>query len=163
MNAEVLLPHDGKNQTGKVKARAKGPGGTDIGNANPEPILDAQMCVVEFPDGQEAEYTANAIAQAMYSQCDMEGNQFLLMECVTDHKRLADAVAIADKCVVVRGRRHLRRTTKGWKLCVRWKDGTTSWERLADLKESNPVEVAEYAVSRGLLEEAAFALSLIHI
>jgi hypothetical protein len=23
--------------------------------------------------------------------------------------------------------------TKGWKLCVKWKDGTTSWERLADL------------------------------
>jgi hypothetical protein len=36
-------------------------------------------------------------------------------------------------------------------LCVEWKDGTTSWERLVDLKESNPVEVAEYAVAKSFL------------
>jgi phosphoribosylformimino-5-aminoimidazole carboxamide ribonucleotide (ProFAR) isomerase len=30
----------------------------------------------------------------------------------------------------------VRKTTKGWPLCVEWKDGTTSWEHLADLKES---------------------------
>jgi hypothetical protein len=36
-------------------------------------------------------------------------------------------------------------------LCVEWKDGTTSWERMADLKESNPLEVAEYAVAKSLL------------
>jgi hypothetical protein len=44
-------------------------------------------------------------------------------------------------------RKHLRKTTHGWHLRVLWKDGMTSWERLVDLKESNPVEVAEYAVA----------------
>jgi hypothetical protein len=39
---------------------------------------------------------------------------------------------------------------------VEWKDGTTSWERLADLKESNPIEVAEFAVAQGLHDEPAF-------
>jgi hypothetical protein len=53
--------------------------------------------------------------------------------------------------------RHKRITTKGWKLCVEWKDGPTTWERLADLKESYPIEVAEYAVARDLTEEPAFA------
>jgi hypothetical protein len=33
-------------------------------------------------------------------------------------------------------------------LCVEWKDGITSWERLVYLKDSNPVEVAEYIVSK---------------
>ena len=42
---------------------------------------------------------------------------------------------------------HVRKTIKGWQLCIRWKDGTTSWERLADLKESYPIEVAEYSVA----------------
>ena len=42
-------------------------------------------------------------------------------------------------------------------LCVQWKDRSTSWERLADLKESYPVEVAEFAVSRGLDQQPAFA------
>jgi hypothetical protein len=36
-------------------------------------------------------------------------------------------------------------------LCVEWKYATTSWDRLADLKESNPVEVAEYAVANRFL------------
>jgi len=41
-------------------------------------------------------------------------------------------------------------------LC-QWKDGSTGWERLADLKESYPIEIAEYAVSRNIDHEAAFA------
>jgi hypothetical protein len=54
--------------------------------------------------------------------------------------------------------RHLRKTTKGWKLCVEWKYGSTSWERLADQKESNPVEVvADYAIAHGINGEPAFA------
>jgi hypothetical protein len=47
------------------------------------------------------------------------------------------------------------RTTKGWELCIQWKDGMTTWECLADLKESNPVEVAEYAVSRNFESKPA--------
>jgi hypothetical protein len=37
-----------------------------------------------------------------------------------------------------------------------WKDDSLSWEKLSDLKASNPVEVAEYAVANRLLEEPAF-------
>jgi hypothetical protein len=50
----------------------------------------------------------------------------------------------------------VRKTTKGWHLCVEWKDGTTSWERMVDLKESNPFEVAEYAATKRLLNTPAF-------
>jgi hypothetical protein len=50
----------------------------------------------------------------------------------------------------------VRKTTKGWHLCVEWKDGTKSWERLADLKEINPVEVAEYAATKSFLNTPAF-------
>jgi hypothetical protein len=50
----------------------------------------------------------------------------------------------------------VRKTTKGWHLCVEWKDGTTSWERLADLKERNPVEIAEYAATKSLLNTPDF-------
>jgi hypothetical protein len=45
----------------------------------------------------------------------------------------------------------VRKTTKGWHLCVEWKDGTTSWDRLADLKESNCVGVAEDAATKSLI------------
>jgi hypothetical protein len=36
-------------------------------------------------------------------------------------------------------------------------DGSTSWERLPDIKESNPIEVAEYSVTRGIEGKPAYA------
>jgi hypothetical protein len=50
----------------------------------------------------------------------------------------------------------VRKKTKGWKLCVELKDGTTSWERLVDLKEINPVEVAEYVAVKSFLDASTF-------
>jgi hypothetical protein len=48
-------------------------------------------------------------------------------------------------------------TTKGWKLLVEWRDGTTDWLPLKDLKESYPVQVVEYAVANKIAEQPAFA------
>ena len=41
-------------------------------------------------------------------------------------------------------------------LLVQWKDGLTSWEMLKDLKASNLVKVAEYAVANQLVGEPTF-------
>jgi hypothetical protein len=48
-------------------------------------------------------------------------------------------------------------TKKGWKLLVEWKDGLTDWLPFKDLKESYPVQVAEYAVANKIAEQPAFA------
>ena len=55
------------------------------------------------------------------------------------------------------GNKSIRLTTKGWKLCVGWRDGSTSWEPLKDLKELNPLQVAEHAVANDFNVEPAFA------
>ena len=104
----------------------------------------------------EAEYTANVIAENMYSQCDTDGNQYLLLEAIVDHRKDGHAVSKSDMYTSVGGRRSLKKTTKGWHLCVEWKDGSTSWEKLSNLKESNPIKVAEYSVARGINKEPAF-------
>jgi hypothetical protein len=104
------------------------------------------------------EYVANVIAEHMYSQFDEEGVQCLLMDEITDHKSDGTAVSVADAHVVYKGRRSMRKTTKGWKLLVQeWKDGSSSWTPLKDLKESNPVEVAEYAAANKIVSEPAFS------
>ncbi len=41
-------------------------------------------------------------------------------------------------------------------LLIQWKDGASSWKLLKDLKESNPVQVAEYAVANKVAEESVF-------
>jgi hypothetical protein len=48
-----------------------------------------------------------------------------------------------------------KKMMRGWFLLVQWRDGSVSWEKLADLKASNPVEVTEYAVVNWLIEEPA--------
>jgi hypothetical protein len=93
----------------------------------------------------------------MYAQCNLEGRQYLLMDSIVNYKSYGHTVKFANRHITVNGRQHLWRTTMGWPLCVLWKDGSTSWVRLADLKESNPIEVAEYAISQVIDHEPAFA------
>ncbi len=45
------------------------------------------------------------------------------------------------------------KSTKGWFICYQWKDSFTSWEKLSDLKESYPVQVAEFAIQMGVALE----------
>jgi hypothetical protein len=78
------------------------------------------------------------------------------MEGIIDHRTDGHAVAPAEMYINHGRNKKVRKTTKGWHLCVEWKDGTTSRERLADLKESNPVEVVEYAATKSLLNTPAF-------
>jgi hypothetical protein len=96
------------------------------------------------------------IAENMYAQCDIEGRQYNLMEGIVYHKTDGHAVEPADMYIKHGSNKKVRKTTKGWNLCVEWKDGTTSWERLVDLKESNPVEVDEYAAAKNFLDTPAF-------
>jgi hypothetical protein len=42
-------------------------------------------------------------------------------------------------------------------LCIEWKDNSTSWETLASVKGSNPLEVVEYATAHGIEDEPAFS------
>ena len=79
------------------------------------------------------------------------------MKEIVDWRKDKTAVEKKDTYVQRGTNRHLRKMTKGWQLCVKWKDSTTTWERLADLKESNPIDVAEYAVANSLQDhEPAF-------
>jgi len=157
LNAEVLLPIRGKMQTGKVARRKRDDDGNLKGKAHSKATCDTREYVVQFPDGAEASYSANLIAENMYAQCDIAGNQYILMKSIVDYKKDKSAISVKGKYATENGKTYLVRTTKGWKLCVSWRDGSSSWETLSTLKESNPVEVAEFAVAQGIDHEPAFA------
>jgi hypothetical protein len=94
----------------------------------------------------------------MYAQCDEGGNQYNLMESIVDHKTDGHAIDWDDMYINQRSNKQVRRTTKGWHLCNERKDGTTSFELLADLKKVTLLKllVAEYAVSKNLFDGPAF-------
>jgi hypothetical protein len=135
----------------------RGLDGEPIGRAHNNPLFDTRQYEVEFTDSTHERYQANIIAENMYAQVDSEGNEYLLMQEITDHKSNNSAILIADGTVrSANGSEKPKKTTRGWFLLVQWKDGTVSWEKLSDLKASNPIEVAEYAVANRIVKELAF-------
>ena len=164
VGAAVKLPRAGRDSIGRVKKRARDNDGNVIGRAHDKPILDTRQYVVEFEDGQEAELAANVIATSMYAQCDPDGNEYVMFDSLVDFRRGNNALRPEDQKVLkADGRSYMRRTTAGWELCVLWKDGSTTWEKLSDMKESYPIECAEYAVSQSLQHDPAFNFWVNHV
>ena len=56
-----------------------------------------------------------------------------------------------------KGKKHRRRTTAGWKLLTRCKDGSEQWVPLKDMKETYPVQVSLFAKTEGIIDEPAFS------
>ena len=71
----------------------------------------------------------------MFTQVDYEGNQYLLMNEITDHRKDNKAIPISDGMTRGHnGNESPKITTRGWELLVEWKNGSTSWMKLKDLK-----------------------------
>jgi hypothetical protein len=165
VNMEIALPRDGEGpEFARVTKRLRDANGIPIGTANDNPILDTRVYEVEYLDGHKASLAANTIAENMFAQVDEEGNRFVLMDSIADHR--VDGHQLGQEEAFIksgdRGRRR-RETTKGWEILVQWKDGSTSWEALKDIKESYPVQMAEYAVQRRISQEPAFAWWVPHV
>ncbi|KAL7474715.1 hypothetical protein ACHAW6_000674 [Cyclotella cf. meneghiniana] len=48
-----------------------------------------------------------------------------------------------------------KKLSRGCELCCEWKDGSTSWLKLSDLKESDHLQVAEITLAVGIANEPA--------
>ena len=71
-----------------------------------------------------------------------------MMACILDHKRDGSALKMNEKYIKPQnGKMKPRQTTVGWSFFVRMKDGNESWTPLRVLKESNPVDIAEYVLA----------------
>ena len=158
LTAKVLLPHGGELKQATVRGRKHDADGVPVGKRHPNPILDTRQYEVEFPDGSTEALAANLIAENIYAQVDEEGRTYSILGEILDHRTNGHALSKDDGYTVDKhGKRHPKTTTRGWELQVEWKDGSTSWVPLKNLKESNPVELAEYAVLNNIAEEPAFA------
>jgi hypothetical protein len=164
LNTEISVPRGGTIMKGCVTSRKRDKDGNPVGLANANPILDTREYTFTFDDGDETVLNRNLIAEAMYVQCDPDGNQYVLLDYIIDHRQLDAAMRTSDQKVVRPDKRtHLKRSNIGWQVCCQWKDGSTSWENLADLKESHPIETAEYAVTKGIDLEPAFNWWVPHV
>jgi hypothetical protein len=58
--------------------------------------------------------------------------------------------------IALNGTKHMHQATVGWKILVEWANGSCQCIALKILKESNPVQVTENAMTCNIADEAAF-------
>ena len=100
---------------------------------------------------------ANAISECMLSQVDDEGNRFVMFDEIADVRSNKHAIEDKDAFITMPNcTRRRRRTTAWWEVLIRWKDGSTTWNCMKDIKDSYPIQMAEYARDHGLSKKPAF-------
>ena len=151
LNMELMLPRGGTLARVRVTERKRDHEGNAIGRSNADPILDTREYEVKFEDGDVTELTANAIAESMYARYDENVDHILLFDAIVDHKKNNKAMTRTEqKFVDSRGKQQYKRSTKGWGVSVKWKNGSTTWEKLSGFKECYPVQTAKYAATNDI-------------
>jgi hypothetical protein len=96
LNAEVVIDRDGEPLRARVAKRAKSELGAPIGHSHTNPLFDTREYDCIFDDGTMERYTANIIAENLYSQCDREGHSFLVLNEIVDHAKDHSAVPMTE-------------------------------------------------------------------
>jgi hypothetical protein len=128
ISAELMLPKGDVLIPARVVRRERDADGNPVGTGNSNPILDTRIYDVQFPDGHTESYAANIIVENMYAQVDHEGNQFLLLDEIIDHRCDKQAITTENKYIDSPSGQRLIKTTKGWYLKVQWIEGSTTWD-----------------------------------
>jgi hypothetical protein len=135
---------------GTVIGQKRDARGGPIGGTNANPIMDSHVYRIEFDDGDVCELTLNIIAESMYASWDADGNEYILFDSYVDYKSNRKAVTKVNQRFVHNGCNSLHRSTVRWNLCVQWKDGSTSWQSLKELKETYPIPSPSMRSHKGL-------------
>ncbi len=85
----------------------------------------------------------------MYAQCDVDGNEYLLLKSVVNIQNIHTAISLDEQKATHNGQEYMHCTTLGL-------HGSMSWEKLSDVKESYPLQMAEYAIAMGVDHEPSF-------
>ena len=82
-------------------------------NSSWPPIHDTRMYQVEFSGGKVTESTTIIIAQSIYAQCDVVGNEYLLLYLIVDHCKDNKAITLTEHQISIQGRPIIAKTTTG--------------------------------------------------
>ena len=112
---------------------------------------------VEFPDGAMKQYAANDIAENLLSQVNSNGCHTQELEQILIHEIMGNDFLCKDDYITTKkGFRNIPQITIGWKFLCDFKDGSNRWVYLKVVKESHPMEVAEYVTAPNLETEPVF-------
>ena len=76
--------------------------GNPIGRFNQKPFLDECLNKEKFPGGDMTESLVNIITELMFAQCDIDGNEYVLLESFIDYRKHLSALIGEDLKVIVK-------------------------------------------------------------
>jgi len=150
--AEPVLQQDGVYARAKIIGRKRDANGNLIGSYNPNPLLNTRIYLTSFPNGHVAKFSANLISESIYNNISEDGTDELFFNAIIGHEQ----TPISTEQQVNESDTSIHFTTKGWKICIAWKDGTSSWHPLSEVKSSYPLEPSQYAHENNLHYLPAF-------
>ena len=87
VGAQIQVEMGGEQMFGTVEKRQKGLDGKPVGKFNRNPKFDTRTYQVSFPGGVIQEYTANLVAENLYSQLDTEGKRYVVIQEIVGHRK----------------------------------------------------------------------------
>ena len=93
------------------------------------------MYEVEYPNGNRELLSANAIAENLFAQVENEGHCSVLLQDIVDRCVNGREVTKEHSFIISNNCGRCRKeTTQGWEILIQWKDGSTTWGNLKDVK-----------------------------
>ena len=95
VGVDVMLPNSADQKLmSRVKRKVISDDRNEASYYNP--LKGHSIYEVVFPDGTTDEVVANLIAECMMSECDAEGRQHRMLREISDHRKDANALNVAD-------------------------------------------------------------------
>ncbi len=155
VQASIMIPCSINFAWGTVVSHKRNTEGNIIQHAHVNLILDNCLYDIEVADGTVTALPTNTMARSMYAQCDPDRNKYILLDEFVDVKHTENDLTLNQQTITICNSTCQRKSTKGWFICCRWKDGSTTWEKQTVLKKSHPVQVNEFAIHMGIALESS--------
>jgi len=127
-------------------------------------MLDTRQYEVKYADRHTAPVSACLIAESLVAQVNEEGHRHTFFDEILDH--CTDGKEIKQDNAFITNKFNVKsrcKTTQGWEILVQWKDGSTTWVTLKHMKNSYPVQLADYAQFKKIDHLPAFAWWVPHV
>ena len=122
-------------------------------------ITNTSLYEGKYHDGKTEQLTSNIIYENLLSQLDSEVHHYQVLAKVNYHNICDTDITQVDSFIKSsNGNLQHKRTTCSCKILVEWKDDSADWVPLKDLKQSNPVELGEYAMKNEISDGTEFRL-----
>ena len=111
--------HDNKMEFACAWNRKEDSNVNPIGIANHNLILVSRVYIVEWSYQRTEDLMASAIAESLFAQVNVEGNQHVIFDDIIDHWRTGDYISGNSGFITLEnGMKQRHVTTQGWELCI---------------------------------------------